>query len=158
MLRSDGGSLLLNAVAHRAEVGVGTVYRHFPTTEALTEALVEHRFVEMTKSAKEAANETNDFVTIRRFIAQSLQTFIEDPEFAGVVVASNAARDETRALRTGLFDAFSDLITGSAHRFRAGLEPTDIMILLCGLGYAARLRPERSSDYLDALFDGIIAA
>ena len=31
-------------VARRAGVGVGTVYRHFPTKQALAEALVEERF------------------------------------------------------------------------------------------------------------------
>lgn len=156
-LRSDGDPLQLNAVAHRAEVGVGTVYRHFSSIEALTEALIEHRFVEMTSAAKEAADATNKFGAIRQFIAQSLQFFIDDPDFASVVVSSTAARGETRALRSGLFDAFAGLITRSAQHFRSDLEPADIMILLCGLGYAARLRPERSAEYLDALFDGILA-
>ncbi|GGD87976.1 TetR family transcriptional regulator [Microbacterium murale] len=157
VLRSDGDALLLNAVAHRAGVGVGTVYRHFPSIEALTEALVEHRFVEMTEAAKEAADSTSEFVAIRRFIAQSLQTFIDDPDFARAVVSSTAVREETRALRADLFDAFSGLIGRSAQHFRSDLEPADIMILLCGLGYSARLRPERSAHYLDALFEGILA-
>jgi hypothetical protein len=32
------------------------------------------------------------------------------------------------------------------------------MVLLCGLGYSARLRPDRAGAYLDALMDGVLAA
>ena len=35
----DPGALRLNEVARAAGVGVGTVYRHFPTAHALVEAL-----------------------------------------------------------------------------------------------------------------------
>ncbi|GAA5073690.1 AcrR family transcriptional regulator [Thermocatellispora tengchongensis] len=34
----------LRDVARRAGVGIGTLYRHFPTREALVEALLSHRF------------------------------------------------------------------------------------------------------------------
>ncbi|GAB3632433.1 TetR/AcrR family transcriptional regulator [Microbacterium shaanxiense] len=157
-LRSDSATLHLNAVAHHAGVGVGTVYRHFPSTEALREALVEQRFVEMADAARSAASRSGELDTVRGFIAESLQVFSDDPDFADAVVSSTAAREETRALRTDLFEAFSSLITRNAEHFRTTLEPADVMVLLCGIGYAARLRPERSSQYLDALFDGILAA
>lgn len=157
MLRADGDSLQLNVVAHRAGVGVGTVYRHFPTGEALTEGLVEHRFLEMADAARSAAAEPEGFAAVHTFITHSLQVYIDDPDFTAVVMASTAARDETHALRADLFAAFSTLVARNAQHFRDDLEPADIMILLCGLGYAARLRPERAGVYLDALFDGIVA-
>src|SRR4051794_5271036 len=81
-LRSNGDSLQLNAVAHRASVGVGTVYRHFPSTDALKEALVEHRFVEMTQAARSAVEQPEDLGAVRAFIGSSLQVFSDDPDFA----------------------------------------------------------------------------
>ena len=44
----------IDDVAKRAKVGVGTVYRHFPTKEALLEALVRERFEEIAGYAREA--------------------------------------------------------------------------------------------------------
>ena len=44
----------IDDVARRAKVGVGTVYRHFPTKEALLEALLRERFEEIAGYAREA--------------------------------------------------------------------------------------------------------
>lgn len=42
--REQGGEAQMDEIARRAGVGVGTVYRHFPTKEALAQAIVEQRF------------------------------------------------------------------------------------------------------------------
>src|SRR5579884_2021257 len=38
----DGASTSLEAIARRAGVGIGTLYRHFPTRQALLEAVYTH--------------------------------------------------------------------------------------------------------------------
>lgn len=43
LIREHGMDLSLNAVAHHAGVGVGTVYRHFPDREALIAGMFEQR-------------------------------------------------------------------------------------------------------------------
>jgi AcrR family transcriptional regulator len=54
---SEGLSVSVESIARRAGVGVGTVYRHFPTKEALFEAIVLtslERFVELARSLADA--------------------------------------------------------------------------------------------------------
>src|SRR5215203_4136556 len=46
----------LEEVARRAKVGMGTVYRHFPTKEALLEALAREQFELLTTWAREAVD------------------------------------------------------------------------------------------------------
>lgn len=53
-LASSRKPLQLNAVAQAADVGVGTVYRDFPTPEALIEALAEDRFTVLIRQATAA--------------------------------------------------------------------------------------------------------
>src|SRR5690606_41241090 len=53
----ERADLRLNEVARRAGVGVGTVYRHFPTVEALTAALAEGAVRRLGALARDAAAE-----------------------------------------------------------------------------------------------------
>ena len=44
----------IDDVAKRAKVGVGTVYRHFPTKEALLDAIVREHFEAIARMARGA--------------------------------------------------------------------------------------------------------
>lgn len=46
-----GTSVSLGQIAERAQVGAGTVYRHFPTKDSLMEAVLAQRIEELTQSA-----------------------------------------------------------------------------------------------------------
>src|SRR5713101_8771303 len=50
----SGDVVQIDDVARHAGVGVGTVYRHFPTKQALLAALVRHTFRLFTGWAREA--------------------------------------------------------------------------------------------------------
>jgi AcrR family transcriptional regulator len=52
----EGISVPIDVIAKGAGVGVGTLYRHFPTKEALIEAIVEHRLVNLAEAAKSYAD------------------------------------------------------------------------------------------------------
>jgi AcrR family transcriptional regulator len=54
LLAERGDEVQHAEVAHAAGVGVGTVYRHFPTRQALVEAAAEQRFVEILEFARTA--------------------------------------------------------------------------------------------------------
>jgi AcrR family transcriptional regulator len=48
---AEGLSVPVHEIARRAGVGTGTVCRHFPTKEALFEALIEHRVAQVLDQA-----------------------------------------------------------------------------------------------------------
>ncbi len=68
---SLGLSVPIDVVAQRAGVGVGTLYRHFPTKEALFEAIVTTRLEDLLDETKTRcdASDPGDafFVFLRRF-------------------------------------------------------------------------------------------
>lgn len=51
ILGQGGPGASLEAVARRAEVGIGTLYRHFPTREALFQAVYRHEVDQLIKMA-----------------------------------------------------------------------------------------------------------
>jgi AcrR family transcriptional regulator len=56
----SGGEAQIDDVARRAGVGVGTVYRHFPTKEALMVELVRQKFRVMTARARETLEQEGE--------------------------------------------------------------------------------------------------
>ena len=155
-LQEAGETPQLNAVARRAEVGVGTVYRHFPTPEALAEGLVADRFAALAEAAADAALDPDALQALRTFLAEALRAYADDPAFAAATVATAPVLDETRVLRADLHRAFADLVDRAAPLLRPGLDATDVLILVCGLAYSVRLRPAKAVDYLDALLSGVL--
>jgi AcrR family transcriptional regulator len=52
---SEGLAVPIDEIAERAGVGVGTIYRHFPTKEALFEAIVLSHFERLVHTARSLA-------------------------------------------------------------------------------------------------------
>ena len=67
---TDGVSVPIDAVAERAGVGVGTVYRHFPTKEDLFEAIVMTRLEELLELARTKASAESPGTALVAFLQQ----------------------------------------------------------------------------------------
>jgi AcrR family transcriptional regulator len=72
---SEGLAVPVDRVAERAGVGVGTLYRHFPTKEALFEAIVMTRLEDLVAQAQSAADAEDPasalFAFLRHFADQA---------------------------------------------------------------------------------------
>jgi AcrR family transcriptional regulator len=94
---AEGVSAPIDAVAARAGVGVGTVYRHFPTKEALFEAIVTARLdglCEMTRQlAEDEAPDGALFSFLREFgrQASAKQDLFDAMDAAGLDIKSACA-------------------------------------------------------------------
>jgi AcrR family transcriptional regulator len=95
---AEGVAAPIDAVAQRAGVGVGTVYRHFPTKEALFEAIVTARLDELCASTRqlaegEQAPEDAVFTFLREFgrQASAKQDLFDAMNAAGVDIKSTCA-------------------------------------------------------------------
>lgn len=93
-LAEQGVEVSLRDIARRADVGLATLLRHFPTREALLDALLRTSFDEMT--ARAAALETSDAP------AEALVSWLRDcvawtTEYRGVTVLMAAAIDDTES-------------------------------------------------------------
>jgi AcrR family transcriptional regulator len=93
---AEGVSAPIDAVAQRAGVGVGTVYRHFPTKEALFAAIVTARINELCATTTQlAADEAPEavFSFLREFgrQASAKQDLFDAMDAAGLDIKSACA-------------------------------------------------------------------
>ncbi|MGC0415666.1 TetR/AcrR family transcriptional regulator [Embleya sp. AB8] len=126
----------LEEVARRAEVGIGTLYRHFPTRDALVEAVVRDRYDDLTARARalrDTAAARDALVTWLRLMIEGAGTF----------------RGMSATLMSTLADETSELYA-SCHAMRAA--GTD---LLTRAQAAGEVRPDIDTDALFTLAHGI---
>ena len=163
-LAREGKPVQLNAVAQAADVGVGTVYRHFPTPEALVEALAVDQFTALIQEAERAAAMPDAQQALRVFLKAGVTAYLQDDAFAAAVIDSNPATPDIQHLRERLQDELRGLLarTAADDALRPELTVADMMLLLCGIGFAIRHAPDRDDPalpdrYLSALLDGALS-
>ncbi|MFE0510832.1 TetR/AcrR family transcriptional regulator [Streptomyces sp. NPDC058964] len=148
-------------IARAAGVGVGTLFRHFPTKEALLEAVMVRRLESTAAQTAQLAAESEPaeafFACFRLLIDQSAgkNDFTQALAAAGVDVHS-ALQESTAAIRAQL-DA---LLTGAqqAQAVRPELSLLELLALLAGTGKAMeQLGPDPAARQriLDVVFDGL---
>src|SRR5215470_11470439 len=70
---AGGADASLEAVAGRAGVGIGTLYRHFPTREALYEAVYQHEVQQLVELASHLETETAPVEALRRWLQAGVE-------------------------------------------------------------------------------------
>src|SRR5467141_4396327 len=65
---AGGPHASLEAVARRAGVGIGTLYRHFPTREALYEAVYRREVEQLGELAEQLRNDPKPVEAQRRWL------------------------------------------------------------------------------------------
>ena len=142
----SGADAQIDDVARHAGVGVGTVYRHFPTKQALLTELVRQTFRLFTGRAREALEAGGEpFALIEGLLRRIAETAAGDAGVQYALASSDAqaARSEARAEQDELIAVIAGLI-GRARRagtIRPGIEATDIAMLICGVVSAMGPRP-----------------
>ena len=150
----------LEQIAKDAGVGIGTLYRHFPTREALVEALYRKELADLCGSADDLLavhppevalrawmDRFTGYVTAKREMADALRALSAD----GTVTVSQAREQLTAALRTILDAGVAD------GTLRDDVRAEDIVATIVGM-FAATSRAggdEQLERMLNLLMDAI---
>ncbi len=156
----DGPDASLDAIARSAGVGIGTLYRHFPTREALVEAVYRNELEKLCDAVAELLETTPPDEALRAWMDRFVDYMTTKRELAGAlraVIASGGnpfaqSRDRLTAAITTLLRAGA-----AAGSVRTDVEPEDVLTSLSGITLAAG-EPERRDQarrMLDLLMDGL---
>jgi len=149
----------LDAIAREAGVGIGTLYRHFPTREALIDAAYRNELARLCASA---------YGLLRDMPAdQALRAWMD--RFIEYIITKRGMGDALRALIASGGDPFSEsrarltaavttlLQAGAtAGTLRQDVSPDDVLVGLSGMSLAADPeRRDQTGRLLDLLMDGL---
>jgi AcrR family transcriptional regulator len=139
-----GRAAQMDDVARRAKVGVGTVYRHFPTKEDLLAALAVDRFEQLSAFAREAAEIEDPWEAVRTFIERGAALHASDRALSEML-AESPLRMREAAVRSGLPVLIEALVdrAQAAGAMRADARWEDIPMVFCAASHA--VGPPRAS-------------
>jgi len=105
LFMEQGVEAPLEEVARRAGLGIGTLYRHFATRDALVEAIVERRMGELLTIAEAALSEPDGWEGLVRLLERTLELQAADRMLKDVLMRYSpetarleSAREEVRRL------------------------------------------------------------
>ncbi|MET0237611.1 MAG: helix-turn-helix domain-containing protein [Kibdelosporangium sp.] len=161
-LASGNLSLQLNDIARKAGVGVGTAYRHFPTPQALLEALVGHHLRLLIDIARQALA-MDDIQAAFTFMLRTMLDVLmrTDGGVSAVMAAIEDAAEDTTNAKEELSVTTGELLCRAyeAGVVRRDISAEDVRNLMCGLERAIRIWPDddptRADRYLDVLIQGL---
>jgi AcrR family transcriptional regulator len=156
----NGPDVPLDAIAKVAGVGIGTLYRHFPTRGALVEAAYRNELARLCDAVPDLLDTLPpgqalrtwmdrfvDYVTTKRGMADALRDLISS--------GGNPHADS----RVRMIEAVTTLIQAgaAAGTVRADVDADDVLVSLSGVTLAAGEPAQRDQArrLLDLLMDGL---
>jgi AcrR family transcriptional regulator len=133
----SGFGVPLDDIAERAGVGPGTVYRHFPTKEALFEAVIAARIEDLVADAKVRAEAAEPGESFFGFLARLSAEAAAKRDLSDAIAVPGSLRDE-------LHTALGVLLRRAqqAGQVRTGVGTQDLIMLLKGVLAAAHDSPD----------------
>ncbi|TDH34511.1 TetR/AcrR family transcriptional regulator [Pseudohoeflea suaedae] len=158
---AGGGQASLEAVAREAGVGIGTLYRHFPTREELFEAVYRNEVDILHALAEELLREQVEPVTaLQRWIHASVRLFATKKGMIEALQLATQASDELKTYSmdkmTGSIGMLIDRGVGDG-TLRDDIGPEDVFRALVGIYYSQNQSggPTAALRLIDVFVDGL---
>ena len=150
----------LEEIARRAGVGIGTLYRHFPTRDAVVEAVYRHEVEQLAEAVPQLLKTSAPGEALHRWMHLFID-YIATKRIIAPSLASVAARSSTlHASSVELITrAISTLIKHAIEsgEVRKDIDPPDLLRAMVGVSYG---NPEAGWEasarrLIDILMDGL---
>jgi AcrR family transcriptional regulator len=150
-----GASAAMEDVAAEAGVGVATVYRRFPTKEALLRAVLDRTLDEFSEAATQPRPETDPVTAMRHALGSAVRFIVDHPN---TVSAGASGGLLTIDMAYRFFQPVADVVRRGqqAGTFRDDLLPEDvprIVLMLIGTLPSFDLGSDGWRRYLDMTVD-----
>jgi AcrR family transcriptional regulator len=159
---AEGLAVPIDEVARRAGVGVGTVYRHFPTKEALFEAIVVSRLEALIERAQELSTATDACAALFAFVDDLVTLAVEKKDIHDELARAGVTEQLSAPIKDKLTARVEVLLqrAQAAGAVRPDVNIVDLTTLLMGTCMAAgqQGRPDCTARLVAVICDGLRSA
>lgn len=136
---AGGPQASLEAVARQAGVGIGTLYRHFPTREVLFDAVYRHEVDQLAELADRLAQDTLPVEALRTWLQANVRLVATKKGMVEALQLAVHGSAELKAYSFGRLTGAIGLLLGrgvAAGELRSDIAPEDLLRTLIGIFYA----------------------
>jgi AcrR family transcriptional regulator len=146
----------LEDIARRAGVGIGTLYRHFPTRRDLIEAVYVDEVEALSRSARDVA-ELPPWEALRIWLRRFVDYITTKQALINELFAEGGSSDVFASCRAALYGAGGPLLERAqeAGAVRRDVDISDVMHLVSGISKIAATNPAQAERILDVALDGL---
>jgi len=153
---SEGTSAPLEEIAKRADVGIGTLYRHFPTRQALLEAVYAEEIGRMAEKARELAD-CDPWEALSTWLREYVGFAATKKTLTEALLEADPDSDVLLVCRTALLSAGNELIARAqeAGVVRADTTFTDVGRLISSVAVVPTIDDAQRERLIDLALDGL---
>jgi AcrR family transcriptional regulator len=154
---AEGGeSTALEEIARRAGVGIGTLYRHFPTRQALLEAVYAEEIGRMADAARALADR-DPWDALSTWLRAYVGFAATKKALTEALLDADPDSDVLLACRTALLEAGNELIARAqeAGVVRPDTTFTDVGRLISGVAVVPTIDDAQRERLIDLALDGL---
>lgn len=160
-IAKDGTQSSLRSIARDAGVGLGTLYRHFPTRDALLQEILQSSFDELTKRSEALALSKGPLEALESWVDELVASTSTHQGLAASMVEK--LRDPTSSLHeacASLRKSGDKLLRNAqkAKLVRPDMEGADLMSLVSAIAWLSdreELTPKRRKHLLNLIMEGL---
>lgn len=157
LFAESGHDVQMSEVARAAGVGIGTLYRKFPTRDALIEAIAEHRAADIVAAARQFADAEDPTQGLAGFLCHVGEVLAADRGMSEVIEKVMGSAEPRGQTREALLAIVAELIDRARVRGTVGQDVTagDVNMVICGLAAVIRNAAGDWRRYIEVTLDGL---
>ena len=163
LFAAHGVDVPVEDITHHAGLGMGTLYRHFPTKEELVDAVLEDAFAQLVAAAEDAVAQDDAWAGFTGFLERALAAHAANRGLKDVLAARGQGAQRAEAMRARIRPLLRRMIQRAQEQgtLRADFAPEDLPLVFWTadrvIDRTAAVAPDYWRRFLGLLLDGLRA-
>jgi AcrR family transcriptional regulator len=161
LFAARGVDVSVEEITQHAGLGMGTLYRHFPTKDDLVDAVLEDTFAEIVGLAEDGAEAEDAWDGLTRFLEQALELHVQNRGVKDILATREHPARHAEAMRARIRPLLRRMVVRAQEQgaLRPDFTFSDLLLIFWSAGRVIELTADVAPDvwrrYLAFFLDGL---